>query len=74
VVLPGGRDSGGRRFFIALERMPELDGRRTQFARVASGLEVVQRMQSGDVVVNAYLLTKTSKKSKDAKKPPSPSR
>ena len=41
-------DAGGSRFFIALAPQPQLDGRRTAFARVVAGMEVADALQTGD--------------------------
>ena len=41
-------DAGGSRFFIALTPQPQLDGRRTAFARVVAGMEVADALQTGD--------------------------
>ncbi len=41
-------DAGGSRFFITLLPQPRLDGRRTAFARVVAGMEVVDALQTGD--------------------------
>jgi len=43
-----GRDTGGSQFFITYGAEPSLDGRYTIFARVASGMEVVEQLQPGD--------------------------
>lgn len=45
-----GKDTGGSQFFIALEPQPHLDGAYTQFARVLSGMEIVDRLRPGDVI------------------------
>lgn len=43
-------DAGGSRFFITLLPQPQLDGRRTAFARVVAGMDVVDALQTGDRV------------------------
>ena len=43
-------DSGGSQFFITHSPQPDLDGRYTVFARVVSGMEVVDQIESGDMV------------------------
>jgi cyclophilin family peptidyl-prolyl cis-trans isomerase len=45
-----GRDTGGSQFFIALAPAPHLDGGYTAFGRVASGMEVVDKIRPGDVI------------------------
>ena len=51
-----GQDAGGCRLFIALVPAPHLDGRRTAFGRVTSGLDVLDRLEPGDKIVSATLL------------------
>ena len=45
-----GKDSGGSQFFIATEPQPLLDGVYTHFARVLSGMEIVDKIRPGDVI------------------------
>jgi len=45
-----GRDTGGSQFFITVAPTPHLDGEYTLFGRVASGMEVVDRIRPGDVI------------------------
>jgi cyclophilin family peptidyl-prolyl cis-trans isomerase/HEAT repeat protein len=44
------RDTGGSQFFITHSPQPHLDGRYTVFAHVVSGMEIVDRIQQGDVI------------------------
>ena len=45
-----GPDASGGQFFITQAPAPHLDGRFTLFGRVASGMEVVDQVQPGDVI------------------------
>lgn len=45
-----GRDTGGSQFFITVAPTPHLDGEYTLFGRVASGMDVVDRLRPGDVI------------------------
>ena len=45
-----GKDTGGSEFFITHVPTPHLDGGYTVFGRVASGMDVVDRIRPGDVI------------------------
>jgi len=45
-----GADTGGSQFFITHSPQPHLDGRYTVFGRVVDGMDVVDRLQPGDVL------------------------
>ncbi len=47
-----GADTGGSQFFVTLSPQPHLDGRYTVFATVASGQDVVERIEQGDRLVS----------------------
>ncbi|MEB3199472.1 MAG: peptidylprolyl isomerase [Synechococcaceae cyanobacterium] len=49
-------NSASAQFYIALEALPELDGRYAVFGRVTQGLEVVDRIRQGDRLIKATLL------------------
>jgi cyclophilin family peptidyl-prolyl cis-trans isomerase len=49
-----GKDTGGCQIFVTHLPTPHLDGNYTVFGRVVSGLEVVDRIEIGDVIVRAY--------------------
>jgi peptidyl-prolyl cis-trans isomerase B (cyclophilin B) len=44
VLIPGQQDSAGSQFFISVSDQPGLDGEYTVFARVAEGINVVERI------------------------------
>src|SRR5690625_5020762 len=45
-----GKDTGGSQFFICHSAQPHLDGVHTVFGKVIKGIEVVDRVQAGDVI------------------------
>jgi cyclophilin family peptidyl-prolyl cis-trans isomerase len=45
-----GRDTGGSQFFVTLSAQPHLDGRYTRFGEVVEGMDVVDRLDEGDVM------------------------
>jgi len=49
-------NSASAQFYVALEALPELDGRYAVFGRVSSGMEVIDRIQQGDRIVRATVL------------------
>jgi HEAT repeat protein/cyclophilin family peptidyl-prolyl cis-trans isomerase len=44
------RDSGGSQFFIAVSPQPHLDARYTVIGRVVSGMDVVDKLDQGDLI------------------------
>ncbi len=50
-----GPDSNGGIFFINLQPLPELDGTRTIFGRVVSGLELLQQLPARDPLADLLL-------------------
>ena len=49
-------NSASAQFYVALEALPELDGRYAVFGRVSRGMEVIDRIQQGDRILKATLL------------------
>jgi len=49
-------NSASAQFYVALEALPELDGRYAVFGRVSKGMEVVDRLQQGDRLIRARLI------------------
>jgi len=49
-------NSASAQFYIALQALPELDGRYAVFGRVVQGMDVVDRIQQGDKLLKARVL------------------
>ena len=49
-------NSASAQFYIALQALPELDGRYAVFGRVVKGMEVVERIQQGDRLLKATVV------------------
>ncbi|MEB3235866.1 MAG: peptidylprolyl isomerase [Cyanobacteriota bacterium] len=49
-------NSASAQFYIALQALPELDGRYAVFGRVLQGMEVVDTIQQGDKLIKATLI------------------
>jgi peptidyl-prolyl cis-trans isomerase B (cyclophilin B) len=52
----GDPNSASAQFYVALEALPELDGRYAVFGRVSKGMEVVDRIQQGDRLLRARVI------------------
>jgi cyclophilin family peptidyl-prolyl cis-trans isomerase len=51
-----GKDTGGSQFFVTHSPQPHLDGGYTVFARVADGMDVVDRLARGDRILSITVL------------------
>jgi len=49
-------NSASAQFYVALEALPELDGRYAVFGRVTRGMEVIDAIQQGDKLVKARVI------------------
>ncbi|MCS5698926.1 peptidylprolyl isomerase [Cyanobium sp. FGCU-52] len=49
-------NSASAQFYVALEALPELDGRYAVFGRVTRGMEVIDAIQQGDRLVKARVI------------------
>lgn len=52
----GDPNSASAQFYIALEALPELDGRYAVFGRVSEGMDVVDKIRQGDRILKARLM------------------
>lgn len=49
-------NSASAQFYVALEALPELDGRYAVFGRVVKGMDVIDRIQQGDRLIKASVV------------------
>ena len=49
-------NSASAQFYVALEALPELDGRYAVFGRVTRGMEVIDVIQQGDRIEKARVI------------------
>ena len=49
-MATSGKDTGGSQFFICYTALPHLEARYTLFARVVTGMDLVDRIKKGDVI------------------------
>lgn len=56
-VNPKKRSSGSQ-FYITLEKIPYLDGEYTVFGQTVTGLEVIKKIEQGDVIKNIEIVIK----------------
>ncbi|MBI4405522.1 MAG: peptidylprolyl isomerase [Deltaproteobacteria bacterium] len=55
-MATAGKDTGGCQFFINLAPNLHLDGRYTAFGKVIRGMEVADRLEVGDQIINARVV------------------
>ena len=49
-------NSASAQFYVALQALPELDGRYAVFGRVSKGMEVVDQIRQGDKLIKASVV------------------
>ena len=49
-------NSASTQFYVALQALPELDGRYAVFGRVSKGMEVIDKIQQGDKITSAKVI------------------
>jgi len=49
-------NSASAQFYVALQALPELDGRYAVFGRVSSGMAVIDRIEQGDRILKATVV------------------
>jgi cyclophilin family peptidyl-prolyl cis-trans isomerase/HEAT repeat protein len=52
----GGPETGGSQFFITVSPQPHLDGRYTVFGRVVRGMDLLDGVSQGDVILRVVIL------------------
>lgn len=50
--------SSGSQFYITLEKIPHLDGEYTVFGQTISGMDIVQKIEQGDVIKSVDIIIK----------------
>jgi peptidyl-prolyl cis-trans isomerase B (cyclophilin B) len=55
-----GKNTGGSQFFLVRAPQPHLDGKHTLFGQVISGVEIIDRLQNGDIMEKVTILNKSS--------------
>jgi cyclophilin family peptidyl-prolyl cis-trans isomerase len=64
MAYPGNdRTQADSQFFILRRAAPEFDGKYTVWGKVLKGMDVVGKIQRGDILKRAYLKDETSKSS-----------
>jgi peptidylprolyl isomerase len=54
-MATSGRDTGGSQFFICHSDQPHLNGRYTAFGEVIAGMEIVDRIGIGDLIISVEI-------------------
>ena len=49
-------NSGSSQFYIALKPLPELDGRYSVFGKILEGINVLDEIREGDVIINTKII------------------
>ena len=51
-------ESGSAQFYIALKSLPELDGRYSVFGKVVNGMDILDKIKEGDIIIKTKYIRK----------------
>ena len=55
-IASAGLDTEGSQFFVTLSSQPHLDYRYTNFGKITSGMDIVELIEVGDVIISARII------------------